>query len=181
MRAAVDRLLTARQVADLLGVSVASVLRRWRAGELPGVSPQHQLPALSRVGDRRLAGGAPGTGRRLYDPLRRLGGERLADAGRAARRDLPDQELATASAGAMRPAGGGGAAGSPRARPPGAGSTRWSGPASRGDQPKPEDLTLAEFAERYLQAHAVGREESTIDTLAPPAGPRDCRPSAIAG
>jgi excisionase family DNA binding protein len=36
MRAAVDRLLTARQVADLLGVSVASVLRRWRAGELPG-------------------------------------------------------------------------------------------------------------------------------------------------
>ena len=36
MRAAIDRLLTARQVADLLGVSVASVLRRWRAGELPG-------------------------------------------------------------------------------------------------------------------------------------------------
>jgi excisionase family DNA binding protein len=28
--------LTARQVADLLGLSVASVLRRWRSGELPG-------------------------------------------------------------------------------------------------------------------------------------------------
>ena len=38
-------------------------------------------------------------------------------------------------------------------------------PRLQGDQPKPEDLTLAEFAERYLRAHAVGREESTIDTL----------------
>jgi predicted DNA-binding transcriptional regulator AlpA len=31
-----DRLLTARQVADKLGLSPASVLRRWRSGELPG-------------------------------------------------------------------------------------------------------------------------------------------------
>jgi excisionase family DNA binding protein len=31
-----EPLLTARQVADLLGLSIASVLRRWRAGELPG-------------------------------------------------------------------------------------------------------------------------------------------------
>lgn len=31
-----DRLLTAREVAELLGLSPASVLRRWRAGELPG-------------------------------------------------------------------------------------------------------------------------------------------------
>ena len=29
-------LLTTRQVADRLGVSPATVLRRWRAGELPG-------------------------------------------------------------------------------------------------------------------------------------------------
>jgi excisionase family DNA binding protein len=31
-----DRLLTTRQVADFLGVSPETVLRRWRAGELPG-------------------------------------------------------------------------------------------------------------------------------------------------
>jgi excisionase family DNA binding protein len=31
-----EPLLTAREVADLLGLSVASVLRRWRAGEIPG-------------------------------------------------------------------------------------------------------------------------------------------------
>jgi predicted DNA-binding transcriptional regulator AlpA len=31
-----DPLLTARDVAGLLGLSIASVLRRWRAGELPG-------------------------------------------------------------------------------------------------------------------------------------------------
>lgn len=31
-----DPLLTARDVAALLGLSIASVLRRWRAGELPG-------------------------------------------------------------------------------------------------------------------------------------------------
>jgi excisionase family DNA binding protein len=32
----VSPLLTTRQVAALLGVSPATVLRRWRAGELPG-------------------------------------------------------------------------------------------------------------------------------------------------
>jgi predicted DNA-binding transcriptional regulator AlpA len=31
-----ERLLTARQLGDYLGLSPASVLRRWRAGELPG-------------------------------------------------------------------------------------------------------------------------------------------------
>jgi len=31
-----DRLLTTRQVADFLGLSPETVLRRWRAGELPG-------------------------------------------------------------------------------------------------------------------------------------------------
>ncbi len=31
-----EPLLTAREVADLLGLSIASVLRRWRAGEIPG-------------------------------------------------------------------------------------------------------------------------------------------------
>ena len=30
------RLLTTREVAEALGVSSATVLRRWRAGELPG-------------------------------------------------------------------------------------------------------------------------------------------------
>lgn len=30
------RLLTTRQLADYLGVSPETVLRRWRAGELPG-------------------------------------------------------------------------------------------------------------------------------------------------
>jgi excisionase family DNA binding protein len=31
-----DRLLTTRQVADFLGLSPETVLRRWRAGEIPG-------------------------------------------------------------------------------------------------------------------------------------------------
>jgi excisionase family DNA binding protein len=31
-----ERLLTTRQVADYLGVSPETVLRRWRSGELPG-------------------------------------------------------------------------------------------------------------------------------------------------
>ena len=31
-----DRLLTTRQLADSLGVSTETVLRRWRAGEIPG-------------------------------------------------------------------------------------------------------------------------------------------------
>ncbi len=31
-----SRLLTTREVADRLGLSSATVLRRWRAGELPG-------------------------------------------------------------------------------------------------------------------------------------------------
>jgi len=31
-----DRLLTTRQLADFLGVSTQTVLRRWRAGEIPG-------------------------------------------------------------------------------------------------------------------------------------------------
>ncbi len=31
-----DRLLTAREVAELLGLSIQSILRRWRAGDLPG-------------------------------------------------------------------------------------------------------------------------------------------------
>ncbi len=30
------RLLTAREVGELLGLSPAAVLRRWRSGELPG-------------------------------------------------------------------------------------------------------------------------------------------------
>ena len=31
-----ERLLTTREVADYLGVSSETVLRRWRAGEIPG-------------------------------------------------------------------------------------------------------------------------------------------------
>jgi len=31
-----DHLLTTREVADKLGLSTATVLRRWRTGELPG-------------------------------------------------------------------------------------------------------------------------------------------------
>lgn len=31
-----DRLLTAREVADWLGVSTETVLRKWRAGVIPG-------------------------------------------------------------------------------------------------------------------------------------------------
>jgi excisionase family DNA binding protein len=31
-----ERLLTAREVSELLGLSTPSILRRWRSGELPG-------------------------------------------------------------------------------------------------------------------------------------------------
>ena len=31
-----DRLLTTREVGEMLGLSSETVLRRWRAGELPG-------------------------------------------------------------------------------------------------------------------------------------------------
>lgn len=31
-----DRLLTAREVAEWLGLSPETVLRKWRAGEIPG-------------------------------------------------------------------------------------------------------------------------------------------------
>ena len=31
-----ERLLTARQVGELVGLSTETVLRRWRAGEIPG-------------------------------------------------------------------------------------------------------------------------------------------------
>ncbi len=31
-----ERLLTTREVAEMLGLSSEAVLRRWRAGELPG-------------------------------------------------------------------------------------------------------------------------------------------------
>lgn len=36
MTASADRLLTTREVAEWLGLSPETVLRRWRAGELPG-------------------------------------------------------------------------------------------------------------------------------------------------
>jgi excisionase family DNA binding protein len=32
-----ERLLTARELADMLGVSTETVLRWWRRGELPGI------------------------------------------------------------------------------------------------------------------------------------------------
>ncbi len=41
---------------------------------------------------------------------------------------------------------------------------RSSGPASAASG-RAKDMTLAELVERYLLAHAVGREESTIETL----------------
>ena len=31
-----DRLLTAREVGELVGLSTETILRRWRAGEIPG-------------------------------------------------------------------------------------------------------------------------------------------------
>jgi predicted DNA-binding transcriptional regulator AlpA len=31
-----ERLLTAREVGELVGLSTEAVLRRWRAGEIPG-------------------------------------------------------------------------------------------------------------------------------------------------
>ena len=31
-----DRLLTAREVGDLVGLSTETILRRWRSGEIPG-------------------------------------------------------------------------------------------------------------------------------------------------
>ena len=41
--------LTTRQVADVLGVSPATVLRRWRAGELPGFRLGSNVLRFSRA------------------------------------------------------------------------------------------------------------------------------------
>jgi excisionase family DNA binding protein len=85
----VGRLLTTREVAERLGVSPETVLRRWRAGELPGfrlggtvlrfdsdevdawLEARHRGPGLAS-GTGRLgewAGGA-GTPRPVADPTK---------------------------------------------------------------------------------------------------------------
>ncbi len=60
-----DRLLTAREVAELLGLSPASVLRRWRSGELPGYRLGSNVLRFSEadveafLAERRRGGPAP--------------------------------------------------------------------------------------------------------------------------
>lgn len=52
-----DRLLTAREVGELLGLSTESVLRRWRAGEIPGFRLASNVLRFSREDiDRWLEG-----------------------------------------------------------------------------------------------------------------------------
>lgn len=62
-----DRLLTTREVAEFLGLSPETVLRRWRSGELPGSGPtcSGSARARSRRGSR---------GHVLNGPLCRSGG-----------------------------------------------------------------------------------------------------------
>jgi hypothetical protein len=38
-------------------------------------------------------------------------------------------------------------------------------PRMRGEEPAPAPVTLAEHIDRYLDAHAVGRDPKTIDVL----------------
>lgn len=112
MRAAVDRLLNARP-GGLPGLSGASVLRGWRAGELPGF----RLGAIvfgcagkgSPPGWRRAAGRASGPGWRRA--IMKQSGDVMAaeQRGDICRGPRP----ATASTGARRPAGGAGGATSP--------------------------------------------------------------------
>ena len=47
-------LLTTREVAEMLGLSSEAVLRRWRAGELPGFRLSTRSCA-SEIGGPRLA------------------------------------------------------------------------------------------------------------------------------
>lgn len=51
-----ESLLTARQLGDYLGLSPASVLRRWRAGEIPGFVLSSNVVRFDRAEiDRWLA------------------------------------------------------------------------------------------------------------------------------
>jgi hypothetical protein len=49
-----EPLLTAREVAGMLGLSIVSVLRRWRAGDLPDFRLSQRL-AVPSLGHRRVA------------------------------------------------------------------------------------------------------------------------------
>jgi hypothetical protein len=52
-------LLTTREVAEMLGLSSEAVLRRWRAGELPGFRLSNEGLALPRVRGAGMARVAP--------------------------------------------------------------------------------------------------------------------------
>jgi predicted DNA-binding transcriptional regulator AlpA len=63
-------LLTAREVGELLGLSPASVLRRWRAGEIPGFVLSTNVVRFDRVEiDRWLASRRRGTDTATSRPL----------------------------------------------------------------------------------------------------------------
>jgi excisionase family DNA binding protein len=64
-----EPLLTARELGEYLGLSAATVLRRWRAGELPGFTLASNVVRFDREEiDRWLA-----SRRRAADtPIRRL-------------------------------------------------------------------------------------------------------------
>jgi hypothetical protein len=81
------RLLTAREVGELVGLSTESVLRRWRAGEIPGFRIASNVlrfdpgdrgcPAVSHALDR----GCPAHRPKPRKGLGLLGGRRRADTG----------------------------------------------------------------------------------------------------
>lgn len=64
-------LLTARELGEYLGLSPASVLRRWRAGEIPGFVLSTNVVRFDRVEvDRWLASRRRGTDTATSRPFR---------------------------------------------------------------------------------------------------------------
>ncbi len=70
-----DRLLTTREVAESLGLSPETVLRRWRAGEIPGYRARVERAAVGWL--RVLAGELRPRGVRVFtvDELKKITGE----------------------------------------------------------------------------------------------------------
>lgn len=65
-----EPLLTARELGEYLGLSPASVLRRWRAGEIPGFVLSTNVVRFDRVEiDRWLATRRRGTDTATSSPL----------------------------------------------------------------------------------------------------------------
>jgi excisionase family DNA binding protein len=69
-------LLTTRELADYLGLSPATVLRRWRAGELPGYRLASNVLRFDQADIDEWLAERAGRGRRYHPSYRNRGPSR---------------------------------------------------------------------------------------------------------